>query len=216
MAMSSKKIFLLGMLAGAACLLALGGIGLGAKHIYESMEEKQEVPYAETTDDDTVVESAGVFADNGNPVIADVDGKYKIEVVAPTGYSVGKDYESSYGTEFYNADQSIRMEYSIENNTEEEMQSYYEFDKEYFETSKDGEYTNVAISDTQTMEVNGYTVNYTALSYTYKETENDVEYCAYVMLDDATQFMCTIYGKADAVNQDLIKECFSTKLPITQ
>jgi len=214
--MSNKKIFLLGMLTGAVSLAAIGGIVLGAKSIYENVIVNQEVAYDEGEDDEEIVESAGVYADNGNPIVTDVDSKYTVEVVPPQGFTVGQDYESAYGTEFYNQDKSVRIEYSIENNTAEEMQSYYEFDKEYFETSKDGAYTNVTTSEVSTIEVNGYTVNYLSLSYTYNETENDVEYCAYVMLDDSTQFMCSIYGKMDAVNEDLIKECFQAKLPVTQ
>jgi len=183
--MSNKKTFLLGVLTGALSIVAIAVIAIVGKNIYENVQEN-EVVYDEGQDDEEIAESAGVFADNGNPILTDVDEKYKIEVIAPEGYSVGQDYESAYDTEFYNADQSIRIEYSIQNNMAEDMAAYYEFDKQYYETAEDGKYTNITSTDVNTMEVNGYTVNYLSLSYTYNETENNTEYCAYVMLDDTT------------------------------
>lgn len=214
--MSNKKTFLLGVLTGALSILLIGVIAIVGKNVYENVQESKEVAYDEGQDDEEIVETTGVYADNGNPILTDVDENYKVEVIAPEGYVVGKDYESAYDTEFYNADQSIRIEYSIQNYMTEDMASFYEFDKQYYETAEDGKYTNVASTDISTMAVNGYTVNYLSLSYTYNETENYTEYCAYVMLDDTTEFMCNISGKTGDVSEELIKECFNAQLPVTQ
>jgi 3-phenylpropionate/cinnamic acid dioxygenase small subunit len=96
------------------------------------------------------------------------------------------------------------------------MHSYYEFENKFFETSKDVSYTNVSTSEVKSMEVNGYQVNYISLSYTYDETENYTEYCAYVMLNDETEFMCSIYARSDDINEDIIKDCFASQIPVTQ
>jgi hypothetical protein len=216
MGMIDKKSFLVGMLSGALSLAAIGGIIVGGINFYEYSENNSEAAYDVVEEDEVIVESAGVFADSGNPIIIDQEEKYKVEIIGPTGYRVGEDYESAYGMEYYNEDQSIRIEYSIENNMAEDMESYYEFETTLFETYSDGTYSNITTSEIKTMEVNGYTVNYLSLSYTYEETENYTEYCAYVMLDDSTQFMCNIYGTTGEVNEELIKECFKAQLPITQ
>ncbi len=210
--MINKKSFLLGMLAGALSIVIIGGIVVTGINFYEN----REVAYDVAEEDEVIEESAGVFADSGNPIITDQDEKYKIEVLAPEGYLVGEDYESAYGTEYYNEDQSIRIEYSIENNMAEDMQSYYEFEQELFATSTEATYSNVSTTEINTMEVNGYTVNYLSLSYTYEESENYTEYCAYVMLDDSTQYMCNIYGTTGDIKEELIKECFNAQLPVTQ
>jgi hypothetical protein len=214
--MSSKKTFLLGVLTGALSIIAIAVIAIVGKNVYENVQESSQAAYDEGQDDDKIVESTGVYAANGNPILTDADEKYKIEVIAPDGYTVGQDYESAYDTEFYNADQSIRIEYSIQNNMAEDMLSFYEFDKQYYETAEDGKYTNVSSTEVNTMEVNGYKVNYLSLSYTYNETENNTEYCAYVMLDDTTEFMCNISGKTGEVSEEMIKECFKAQLPVTQ
>lgn len=213
--MKNKKSFLIGALTGALTLLAVEGAILGGRALYYWNDESGLSDVIYEDDEDVMEASTGVFADNGNPIITDVDENFKIEVVPPSGYTFSEDYESAYGAEFYNEAQTIRLEYSIENNTAEEMESYYEFEQEFFAASEDVSYTNVATSEVKTIEVNGYEVNYLSLSYTYDESENYVEYCAYVMLDDATEFMCTIYARAEDVNEDIIKECFESQIPIS-
>ncbi|OYP53625.1 hypothetical protein C8E03_11051 [Lachnotalea glycerini] len=214
----NKKEFLIGMTVGALSLVLLEAILFGGKTAYEAYQDNadSQIVYDEGEDDEEIEASEGVFADNGNPIIKDTYDKYSIEVIPPSGYVIGEDYESAYGIEYYNADQSIRLEYTIENSTADEMQSYYEFEKEIFKTSDDVQYTDVSSTEVTTMEVNGYTVNYLSLSYTYNETEKYTEYCAYVMLDDATEYMCCIYGMTDDVNEDIIKECFNAQLSVTK
>lgn len=214
--MSNKKTFLLGALTGALSMVLIAVVAIVGKNVYENVQDNTEVAYDEGQDDEKIAESTGVYAENGNPILTDADEKFKIEVIAPEGFSVGQDYESAYDTEFYNADQSIRIEYSIQNNMAADMASFYEFDKQYYETAEDGKYTNITSTEVKTMEVGGYTVNYLSLSYTYNETENYTEYCAYVMLDDTTEFMCSISGDTGSVSEELIKECFKSQLPVTQ
>lgn len=215
MEMINKKSFLLGMLTGALSLVLIGGIIVIGLNFYDD-RNSSDITYDVAQEDEVIEESAGVFADSGNPIITDQEEKYKIEIIPPAGYSVGVDYESAFGMEYYNEDQSIRLEYSIESNMAEDMQSYYEFETQLFETSTDVTYSNVSTTEIRTMEVNGYMVNYLSLSYTYEESENYTEYCAYVMLDDSTQYMCNIYGTTGDITEDLIKECFNAQLPITQ
>lgn len=216
--MMNKKSFLIGVATGVLALAAIEGIAIGGRALYVMNSESQlsDVVYDPEEDDDYIEESTGVFADNGNPIITDVDEKFKIEVVPPSGYTFVEDYESAYGADFMNEDQSIGLSYSIDNYTMEEMQSYYEFEIEFFAASEDVTYTNVSSSDVITMKVNDYDVNYISLSYTYDESEDYIEYCAYVMLDDATEFMCTIYGLADDINEDMIKACFDSQIPVTR
>jgi hypothetical protein len=213
--MSNKKLFLLGMLTGAISLAALGGIVMVGLHFYEIREDSA-VIHDVAEEEEEIQESTAVFADSGNPVLTDGDKKYNIEVVLPEGFSVGGDYESAYSTECYNENQSVRIEYTIETYTAEEMQSFYEFDKGYYENSADGKYSNVSSTPVSAMDVNGYAVNYLSMSYTYDGSESHIEYCAYVMLDDATEFMCTIAGKTADVSEEMIQNCFNSKLPVTQ
>ncbi|MFA9375949.1 MAG: hypothetical protein ACERKZ_04255 [Lachnotalea sp.] len=214
--MSNKKSFLLGVLTGVLALALLIGFVIGGMKIYETVVENREIAYDEGKDDEEIVESTGVFADTGNAIITDIDEIYNIEIIPPSGFTVGEDYESAYEMEYYNEDQTQRLDYSIENYTLDEMQSYYEFDKEQYENSNDGFYSNVATTELQTLEANGYTVNYVSLSYTYNETENYTQYCAFVMLTDSTEFMCNISGEAGDVNEAVVQECFESQLPVTK
>lgn len=214
--MSNKKSFLLGVLTGVLSLAIMIGIVVVGKNFYENTIYNNEVAYDEGEDDEEIVESAGVFADNGNPVLTDAQEKYKIEVIPPTGFIIGEDYESAYETEFYNENQTLRLIYSIESYTADEMSSYYEFSKESFASAEDGQYSNVSTTEIKTIEANGYTVNYLSLSYTYNETENYTEYCAYVMIDEATEYMCNIDGVTGEVSEEIIKECFGAQLPVTK
>lgn len=214
----NKKSFWIGVLTGAVAILAIEGVVIGGRALYYMKDESQlsDVVYDDVPDDEVIEASSGVFADNGNAIITDVDESIKIEVVPPSGYIHSKEYESAYDAEYYNEANTIRVSYSIENNTAQEMESFYEFEKEIIAASEDVSYTNIATSEVKTFEVNGYQVNYISLSYTYEETENYVEYCAYVMIDDATQFMCNIYGAAENVNEDIIKECFESQIPVSK
>lgn len=213
--MNNKKLFLLGMLTGALSLSVIGGIVVAGLNFYDDRTNSVVITDV-AEEEEEINESSAVFADNGNPVLTDLDKKYNIEVVLPEGYSVGGDYESAYSTECYNQNQTIRIEYTIENYTAEEMQSFYEFDKEGRENSPDGKYSNIVTTPINTMEVNGLKVNYLSLSYTYNETESHTEYCAYVMLDDSTEFMCNISGMTGDINEEMIKDCFNSQLPVTQ
>lgn len=211
----NKKSFWIGVLAGVVAILSIEGIIIGGKAIYDGKEEQfSDASFEESQDDEVMEASSGVFADNGNAIITDVDDKIKIEVIPPSGYTFSKEYESAYSAEYYNEANTIKLSYSIENNTAQEMESFYEFEKEIIAASQDVTYTNIATSEVKTLEINGYQVNYISLSYTYEETENYMEYCAYVMIDDATQFMCNIYGAAENMNEDIIKECFASQIPI--
>lgn len=214
--MLNKKSFLIGVATGVLALAAIEGIVIGGRALYymNSESELSDVVYDPGEEDETIEADAGVYADNGNPIITDVDERFKIEVVPPSGYTIVKDYASAYGTEFANEDQSIRLEYAIDNYTMEGMQSYYEFEKEFFASSEDVTYTNVSSSEIKTMQANNYDVNYISLSYTYDESEDYIEYCAFVMLDDSTVFMCNIYGKPDVVNEDLINTLFDSQIPV--
>lgn len=210
--MIKKKPLIISALIG---ILALGL--LISYIIYENISDStnDEVVYDEGIDDDIVDKPAGVFANSGNPIITDVDEHYKIEVIPPSGYQIVDDYKSAYGTEFENEDKTICIEYVIDNYIPDEMQSYYEFDAQYYESSTEN-YSNVNTTEIKTMDVNGYQVNYLSLSYTNGDSENYVKYCAYVTLDDTTEFICNISGLADDVNEDMIKECFYAKLPVAK
>ncbi|MBA4686377.1 MAG: hypothetical protein H2184_04420 [Candidatus Galacturonibacter soehngenii] len=214
----NKKSFWIGVLTGVIALIAIEGAVIGGRALFYMKDESQlsDVTYEEGQEDEVIEASSGVFAENGNAIITDAEEGIKIEVVPPSGYTQSKDYESAFDAEYYNEDKTIRINYSIENHTEQEMESYYEFEKEIIATSKDVSYTNIATSDVKTLEVNGYKVNYISLSYTYEETENYIEYCAYVMIDDSTQFMCNIYGTAETVKEDIIKECFGSQIPVSK
>jgi hypothetical protein len=218
MRMSNKKSFWVGLVTGVFTLALIEGLVFGGKVIYDRIqEENYEIAYDEGIDDEEIVDSTGVFADSGNPIITDTyEEKFKIEVIPPSGYTIDEDYQSAYYTGFYNETQKIRLDYSIENYTAEEMQSYYEFQTEFFEQSDDAEYTNVSITEMRTMEVNGYQVNYLSLSYTANGNENYTEYCAYVMLNDEYEFMCNIYGYTQDVSEDVIKDCFASQLPVSK
>lgn len=214
----NKKSFWIGVLTGVVAILAIEGVVIGGRAFYYMKDESQlsDVTYEEGQEDEVIEASSGVFAENGNAIITDVDNSIKIEVLPPSGYNLSKDFESAYDAEYYNEDKTIRLIYSIENNTAQEMESYYEFEKEIIAASEDVSYSNIETSEVKTLEVNGYQVNYISLSYTYEETENYIEYCAYVMLDDSTQFMCNIYGTAENVNEEIIKGCFESQIPVSK
>lgn len=214
----NKKTFLMGMLTGALALGAVEGAAIGINTLYEKYSDGEftDASVAEEEDEEAVKDATAVYAESGNPIIKDTENTVQIEVIPPSGYTISKDYEGAYGAEFDNEDQTKRLEYSIENYTADEMQSYYEFQKELFNSSTDVNYTNVATSEVKTVEVNGYQVNYISLSYTLNGTEDYIEYCAYVMLNDEMEFMCNIYSNTNDINEDMIKECFNSQIPVTK
>ncbi|WP_143452684.1 hypothetical protein [Konateibacter massiliensis] len=214
--MKDKKTFLIGALSGALVLAAVEGLVVGGMAVYNYYsEEAFEASFEESVEDELVEESAGVFADNGNAIIKSTDDAIQIEVIPPSGFVMQADYESAYGAGYVNADESVRVEYYIENYTLDEMNSFYEFEKGIFASDPDT-YTNVSDEAVQTMEVNGYQVNYVSLSYTYDGTENYTEYCAFVMIDEVTEYMCNIYTTTGAAGEELIKECFHSQIPVAQ
>lgn len=198
--------FLAGLILGAA-------IGAGVMYFINNAKSYDEQYIA----DDEIEESEPAqFSEDGNITISDEEKKLSIEILPPQGFAASADESTLYTGEFVKEDGSTGMSYYIGTYNEEEMANYYD---EYvaFMTSEGMEgYSDVTASDVNTMQVNGYNVNYIKFSYTYGDEEgkeNYTEYTAYIMLEDEKELICSIYGYEGEVSEDIIKECFNFEIP---
>lgn len=231
--MIDKKSFLLGVLTGAVVVGVIGGTVCGVWYYNNYYMADADADYEISLDDlengelavtgeesdalagDEAPEAQTVLSESGNPIIMDVSEKVKIEIPAPEGYKLDEEYASGYAAEFVSEKDETYISCSIDDYTAEEMKSYYDDIIEFIKADEDGTYKDINISETKTKEINGYTVNYMEFSYTIVGDATYVEYCAYVMLGDSKEYICSIYGKKDQISEDLIELGFkNVKLPV--